>query len=69
MSRKVFQVITECCEEDKTITTMERYVTSDLDSLKSVTDYYTVHCVQLELELKSVREVLVISEHVPGGDI
>jgi len=62
---KVFEITTEHCEGDsKEITTTVQYVTSTANTLKSVTDYFTGHCEQYEKELKSVREVLVIVEHI-----
>jgi len=62
---KVFEVITEFCIGDsKEITKEVQYVTSEEDTLKSVTDYFTRHCYEYEKELRSVREVLVIVQHV-----
>jgi len=62
---KVFEVTTEHCEGDsKEITTTRLYVTSEKDTLKSVTDYFTKHCYEYEKDLKGVREVLIIVQHV-----
>ena len=61
---KVFEVITEECGEGKEIVSTVQYVTSKHDTLKSVTDYFTEFCEQYEKDLKSVREVLTISEHI-----
>ena len=62
---KVFEVITEHCKSDSTeILTTRRYVTSAKNTLKSVADHFTIHCEEYELELKSVKEVIVITEHL-----
>jgi len=62
---KVFEVTTEHCMGDsKEITTTVQYVTSEKDTLLSVTDYFTKHCEEYEKDLKGVREVLVIVEHI-----
>lgn len=62
---KVFEVITEHCEHDSTeILTTRRYITSQKDTLKSVSDHFTIHCQEYELDLKSVKEVLIITEHL-----
>ena len=63
---KVFEVLTER-DEGKEITRTSRYVTSERDSLIDVTEHFTRHCNEFEEELKSVREVLVITSHVPKG--
>ena len=66
---KVFQVVTEHIEgkHHKVITTHE-YVTSEEDTLKFVTDFYTEHCYQYDKELKSVSEILVI-RHLKSEDM
>ena len=62
---RVFEVITErCADNSKEIVEIRQYVTSKQDTLKSVTDYYTQHCHDYELELKSVREILTIIQHI-----
>jgi multidrug efflux pump subunit AcrB len=62
---KVFEVTTEHLEGDsKKISTTVQYVTSDKDTIQAVTDYFTEHCKQHLKDLKGVREVLVISEHI-----
>ena len=62
---KVFEVITETSVDDSNEIIEEvQYVTSDQDTLKSVTDYFTQHCYEYEKELRSVREVLVIVQHI-----
>ena len=64
---KVFEVITEHCKGDsKEITTTRQYVTSEKNTLLSVTAYFTKHCLVYEKDLMSVREVLVIVEHIRG---
>ena len=62
---KVFEVTSEFCRgESKEITTEVQYVTSEKDSLQSVTDYFTRHCEEFEKDLKGVREVLTIAQHI-----
>jgi ribosomal protein S15P/S13E len=62
---KVFEVISEFCRSDsKEITTEVQYVTSEKDTLQSVTDYFTKHCEEYEKDLKGVREVLTIVQHI-----
>ncbi len=62
---KVFEVSTEHSEGDsKEILTTVQYVTSEKNTLKSVTDYFTQHCYEYEKDLKGVREILTIVEHV-----
>ena len=64
---KVFEVITEHCVDDsEEITTTRQYVTSEKNTLLSVTEYFTKHCYEYEKDLMSVREVLVIVEHIKG---
>ena len=65
---KVFEVFMEYCEGDsKEIKTMIQYVTSKEDTLQSIVDYFTVECEEYERDLKGVKEVLIIVQHV-GGD-
>ena len=62
---KVFEVITEHYPGDsKEILKSVQYVTSENDTLKSVADHFTEHCYQYEKDLISVREVLVIVQHI-----
>ena len=62
---KVFEVRTERCESDSNkITESVQYVTSEKDSLLSVTEYFTKHCEEYEEDLKGVREVLAIVQHI-----
>lgn len=62
---KVFEVTIEDFSEDTNeITTTVQYVTSADDSISTVTDNAAKHCEQYERELKGVREILVISEHL-----
>ena len=66
---KVFEVTTEHCAGDsKEILTTVQYVTSEQDTLKSVTDHFTRHCYEYEKDLKGVREVLTIVEHIKCVD-
>ena len=62
---KVFEVIVEYCKDDSTeIITSREFVTSEDNTIKSVVDYFTQHCVEYEKELKSVREVLTIVQSI-----
>lgn len=64
---KVFEVISEYCEGDsKEIITRRQFVTSADGTMKSVTDYFTQHCEEYEEDLKSVREFLVVVQHIPS---
>ena len=60
---KVFEVVTEHWDGDTAVNETQ-FVTSEKDSLKSVTDHFTIHCFEYDKELKSVREVLTIVEHI-----
>ena len=62
---RVFEVTTEHCEGNsyETLKTVQ-YVTSEMDTIKSVTDHFTIHCEEYEKELKGIREVLIITEHI-----
>jgi len=65
---KVFEVTIEYCREDSNeIITERQYVTSEEDTLKSVTDYFTNHCYEYDKELKSVREVVTIVQHIKAA--
>ncbi len=62
---KVFEVVTEHCEGNSNkIEATVFYVTSNEDTLLSVAEYYTEHCEQYDQDLKSVKEVLTIIEHI-----
>jgi len=64
---KVFEVIIERCDEDSTeVINSIQYVTSEEDTIKSVTDYFTMYYHDLDQELKSVKEILVIIQHIPN---
>ena len=63
---KVFAVITERCKEDnKEIVNVIKYVTSAKDTLLSVTEYFTQYCEEYEEDLKSVKEVITVVQHIP----
>ena len=61
---KVFEVTTECVGDSKEVTTKRQYVTSEEDTLKSVTDHFTQQCFEYEENLVGVREVLTIVQHI-----
>lgn len=60
----IFEVKTEYEDENGKIITTNQYVTSEENTLKSVTDYFTVHCDQYREELKAVQCVAVIVQHI-----
>ncbi len=62
---KVFEVTSEYCKGDsKEVITEVKYVTSAENTLQSVTDYSTKHCHEYEKDLKGVREILTVVEHI-----
>ena len=61
----VFEVIMEYCKSNSDeIITERQYVTSEENTIKSVTDYFTQHCFEYEKHLIGVREVLTIVQHI-----
>lgn len=65
---KVFEVRTEHCKKNsKKITETVKYVTSEKGTLLSVTEYFTKYCEEYGKELKGIREVLVIVQHIEGN--
>ncbi|MBW1672109.1 MAG: hypothetical protein JRJ45_00435 [Deltaproteobacteria bacterium] len=65
---KVFEVTTEHCKDDSDeIIKSVQYVTSEKDTLKSVADHFTAHCYEYDKELKGVREVLTIVQHIENN--
>ena len=62
---KVFEVLVDDHkEESKKVVEMRMYVTHESDSLLAVTEFYTQECAELEQDLKSVREVLVVCHQI-----
>jgi len=65
---KVFEVRTDQHNDVKGggVETVEttQYVTHENDSLLGVTEYFTKHCEEYEEDLRGVREVLVIVQHI-----
>lgn len=62
---KVFEVICEYCSLDSNEVRQERsYVTSEKDTLKSVVDYFTQHCLEYDKQLIHVSEAVVISQRI-----
>ena len=62
---KVFEVtIEKCYKKSKKIDTSIQYVTSEADTLLSVTEYFAKHCEEYEEDLKSVKEVVTIVQHI-----
>ena len=62
---KVFQVSTEYSKDDSNeIVEQVQYVTHDSDSLLKVTEHFTQHCEEFGMELKCVREVLTVCQHI-----
>lgn len=65
---KVFEVTIEYMHnKSNEIITEVQYVTSNEDTIKSVTDYFTQHCHEYEKDLKGVREVLTIVQNITNG--
>ena len=65
MAIKVFQVITESFKENSNeLEEMIQYVTSEENTMLSVVEHFTTHCEQYEEDLKSVRDVLSIVQHI-----
>ena len=62
---KLFEVITEHLEEDKSVTTQRQYVTAEDNSLLTVTRHFEKHCEEYEEELKLVSYVADIVQHIP----
>ena len=63
--KKVFEVITEATNsENSEIVETRQYVTSDSDSMLAVVNYYTRQCREYMLDLKSVSEILSISNNI-----
>lgn len=62
---KVFEVTMEFCRGDsKEVITEAQYVTSEKNTLRDVVEHFTQHCFEYEKELKGVREVLTIVQHI-----
>ena len=62
---KVFEVRIEHCKADsKEIIESVQYVTSEKDTLLSVTEYFTRHCEEYQEDLKSIKEVVTIVQHI-----
>lgn len=61
---KVFEVTTEYCDATDKIIQDVQYVTSDDNTLQSVVAHFTGHCAEYAKDLKGVREVLTIVEHI-----
>lgn len=64
---KVFQVVTERVTGKYPIVDTEdviKYMTSEDDRLETVAKHAATFCDQYQQTLKSVREILVVTEHV-----
>jgi ribosomal protein S15P/S13E len=64
MAIKVFQVICEYTGDDGEVIEESQFVTHESNSLLGVTKHFTKHCDEFEKDLKSVRDVLNIVEHI-----
>ena len=63
---KVFEVITETGnKENSNLVKTIQFVTSENNSMESVVRYYTKQCENYCLNLKSVSEIIIISNHIP----
>jgi len=62
---KVFEVVMDTFPKDSNdVVTQRMLVTSEDNSLLDVTEHFTVHCEQFEMELKSVSYVADIVQHI-----
>jgi len=62
---KVFRVISEYVKENsKDLVSQQQFVTHKEDSLLAVVEFMTAECEQLEHDLKSVEEVLVVCQQI-----
>jgi len=62
---KVFEVTTEYAPSDsKEIITEVQYVTSDRDIIHQVTEHFKLYCKEYNVDLKGVREVLTVVQHI-----
>lgn len=59
---KVFEVLTRC-EHDGKVLDIKEYVTAD-GGFMEVVLHYVNHCIQYEMELIGVLEVLTITQHI-----
>jgi len=65
---KLFEVICEYCNEDFEIVSERQFVTADDDSFQAVVNHFINHCQEYEKDLKSVKEVLTIVQHLRRED-
>lgn len=65
---KVFEIITEHCGTNEEIVTEHRYVTSEQNTIKSVADYFTQHCLEYDKKLIGIREILIIVQHITATE-
>ena len=65
MSTLVFEVITERLDKDNTVKETRQYVTQESNSLEEVARWFTRHCEEYDEDLKSVREVVSLMQHIP----
>jgi len=65
---KVFEVTSERCNDKDEIITTVKYVTTEENTLLSVIEYFTIHCEEYEEDLKGIREVLVVIQHLKQID-
>ena len=64
----VFQVTTEEINENNEIIETISYVTDESNCILNVTNYMKAHADSIRVDLKSVREVLSISQHISKQD-
>jgi len=63
VSEKIFEVLSERVkDESKEVEQVIQYVSCA--DLMTVADYFTQQCEQVGEDLKSIREVLTVSQHI-----
>ena len=61
---KVFQVKIEHMNDNDEVCESVQYVTQKDNSILVVTEYYTAECIEQEMELKSVIDVLTVCHQI-----
>ena len=65
---KVFEVRWESLGDDDIITETIEYATHEDDCLMGVVQHYEFECVATGVQLKGVREVLVVCNQIESGE-
>ena len=61
---KVFMVVYESYDNSTSCFNNIEYVTSDFDNIVDVVLYYSKFCEEIEAELKEVKEIITITQHI-----